>query len=287
MLATFPRPLKSCLNPSHPIVKDLKRLLNLLVLVNKYDANEIEDYLIALVEPLTQPSPMETHLNKGLSASDVLRIANRVGRPSIAQSAQTVILDQLWGKNALTSPYETLVFGEELGDKAIIGASYYQILLHGEGNWSTADLTDIHRRNLTVGRLKCGEEWQKIFDSVAGAGDHPIVNSMDWKDDYYSRPSARIVNLWRSLGQSHLPWYDLMGKIEILMGISSRDEDGCRDEAAICRAEAEVNKMKDDLHLYFKVDQIQGARTPTPTEAGGAALSAAKASKRSKKKKKS
>lgn len=243
------RPIKSCLNPDHPTRKDLKRLLNLLVLLNKYDAKEFEDYLIPVVEPLTQPSPLRTHLNEALSASDVLRIAKTVNQPSIAKSARTVILDQLWGKDASTSPYETLLFGEELDDKAIIGASYYQILLRGEESWSTPNLTDTHRRNLTAGRLKCGEEWQKIFDTIAGAGDHPIVDSSYWQDDYYSGSNARFASLWRSLGQSHLPWYDLIGKIEIMMNITGQYNYGYNSGEG-----SEVYKIKTTLHLYFEAE---------------------------------
>lgn len=227
-------------------------MLNLLVLLNKYEVQKYEEYLIAVIKPLTSREALKTHLKEDLSASDVLRIARRVQQPSIAESARNVILDQLWGKEALTSPYESLLFGEELNDKVIIGASYYQILLRGEDKWVDINLTDIHRRNLTAGRLRCGEEWQKIFDSIAGAGDHPIVNSAYWQDSYDSRPNTRLLDLWRRLGRSHLPWYDLIGKIEIMTSITR----GLGDFRSAIGERNEVHKLKAALHLYFQAENI-------------------------------
>lgn len=181
------------MNPTHTTTKDLRRLLNLLVLLNKYDVQEYEEYLVTLIEPLTSQDTLKTHLKEDLSASDVLRISKKVQQPSIAESARKVLLDQIWGKEALTSPYESLLFGEELADNTIIGASYYHILLQGQEAWLTSNLTETHRRNLLAGMIRCGKEWQTISDALAGATPHPLVRHEDWVNDYYG-------NEWLSCG---------------------------------------------------------------------------------------
>lgn len=227
-------------------------MLNLLVLLNKYDVKEFEDYLAPLIEPMTKPDSLKTNLNEQFSASDVLRIAKRVNRSSIAESARSVMLEQLWGKEALVSPYETLLFGEELDDKAIIGASYYQILLRGEEDWSTPNLTDNHRRNLTAGRLRCANEWQKIFESIAGTENHPLIRREDWTDPTHyhssSQGSMRIAGLWRKMGQMKSPWFDLVGRIGMLPQTSYYGQD--------TRFSTELEKIKNNVYIYFEPEQI-------------------------------
>lgn len=244
------------MNPTSPSTRDLKRLLNLLVLLNKYDVQEYEEYLVTLITPLTSQASLKTHLKEDLSASDVLRIAKKVHQPSIVESARNVILDQLWNKEILASPYETLLFGEDLGDNAIIGASYYQILLHGQDAWLTTTLTDTHRRNLLAGMIRCGKEWQTIFDALAGVGSHPFVRQEHWID-YYG--NQRLVELWRSLGQSRLPWFDLMGKIKTTVAHSPYE------------CVSEVEKIKNDLYLYFTpepcdVNEPETISSPLPQD---------------------
>lgn len=248
--------------------------------MNKYEIKEFEQHLFTLIQPLTGPGVIETHLKANLSASDVLRIAKQVGQPSIADTARSIILARLWAKESSTSPYETLRLGESLDDKAIIGASYYQILLFGWRSWSSVEgLTSDHRRNLTSGMIKCGDEWQILSDSLGNSQNdrvHPMVHQ-DCRKKYLSggtvmkkgkgkKKGQDVVpvpvplpapvpvpwNLWDNLARSELPWFDLMGRIDIT--IKESPLWGCQSSCSD-RYAKEVEKIKSNLYLYFEAER--------------------------------
>lgn len=229
--------------------------------MNKYGIKEFEQHLVALIEPLTKPGVLETHLKANLSASDVLRIALKVNQPSMADTARAILLERLWAKESSTSPYETLRLGESLGDKVIIGASYYRILLFGRSSWSSAPgLTSDDRRKLMTGMIKCGEEWQILFDALGSPHQgpkHPLIhrdcrskNPSGVKASKTQRPVTG--SLWDNLALRKLPWFDLMGKIDVM--IKESPGWGCQPSCST-RYTSEVETIKNNLYLYFEAEQ--------------------------------
>lgn len=163
------------------------------------------------------------------------------------------MLAQLWGKRKLVQPYKALRLGEELDDKGIIGASYYGILLYGEKAWSNTNLTDSHRRNLQAGRLRCGDEWQTIFESIAGSGDHPLIRHKDWELQSNDFGIRRLATLWREMEKSRSPWFDLVGRIKIIMAVLPKYH---HDPGFI----ATFDNIKNNIHIYFEFESNEGMR---------------------------
>lgn len=116
----------------------------------------------------------------------------------------------------------------------------------------TTSLTDAHRRNLLAGMIRCGKEWQTISDALVGASYHPLVQRQFWENEY--NPNERLGELWHSLGQAQLPWFDLMGKIMITVAHSPYE------------CVTQVEQIKNDLYLYFAPEPVNEPETVSPQE---------------------
>jgi hypothetical protein len=85
-----------------------------------------------------------------------MRVASLVNRPEIAEGARKILLDELWDGPAVARPlFETLLHAEFIGDKELIGAVDYRLLISGDKTGSTPSL----RQTLDRGMIRCGEEW--------------------------------------------------------------------------------------------------------------------------------
>ncbi|KAF8319916.1 hypothetical protein DL93DRAFT_2224843 [Clavulina sp. PMI_390] len=227
-------PLDSCLNPKHSTTQDLSRLLPLIVLLHKYEVVAYEEFVLELIKPLVTKEKLIDSLSERLSPADIVRMANLVGQSSLASTARQILHDSLWEATLKISPFDMLRFGEEFKETRIQGAAYYRIMLMGQSAWQDSRLSEQHRQNLLSGMMKCGAEWQYIFDSFAeerlSASKHPIFHKCCWKNETSSYVSGRrtyvtertrLDALWRSLASASLPWYDLVGKVEVVIKVAT------------------------------------------------------------------
>jgi len=127
-------PLHSCIHASHPANEQLGRLLQLLVLCNKYGIREFEEHVLTLVKRLSHPDKLPSNLKGDLTITELMRVASLVNRPEIAEGARTILLDELWGDGTKVPavarpPYETLLYAEFISDKELISAAYYRLLI--------------------------------------------------------------------------------------------------------------------------------------------------------------
>jgi hypothetical protein len=219
-------------------------LLRLLVFCNKYAAREFEEHLVTLVKPLVQADTLSSSLGVDLTVTEVLRIANMVDQPVIAEVARQNFLDELWGDCETTTPlagppYETLLFAESIGDKELIGAAYYQILISGDTSGSTPAL----RQTLDRGMIRCGEEWQKVFN-LWGQGKYEKEFSCA------NCHQRHLYGIWSRIAAASLAWYDVVGKVRCAARWQSDNmySYGCCSMKA---AAPELARIKKEVYSYF------------------------------------
>lgn len=235
------------MNPSHPSSSDLGRLLELLLLCHKYLATKLEAHIVSQVTLLTRADVLASNLTKNVTAFRVVEVARIVNQPELASRARALLLADLWSDHT-KSPYEALLFGERMGDKEIIGAAYYQTLLYRWPMWSLdRRLTDQHRRHLKYGMTRCGEEWQKLFDSwgmqaVKGhVLEHPI-------HPLCPLPNYWLQGIWQEIAKSKLQWFDVVGKLCASIQFAAQYD--CF-EAGRQSMENELERIKTNLYACF------------------------------------
>lgn len=238
-------PLESCLNPSHPSASDLGRLLELLLLCHKYLATKLEAHIVSTVARLTRADVISLHLAKGLTAFRVFEIANIVNQPEIATRARGLILSELWSDHHSKSPHDALLFGERMGDKEIIGAAYYQTLLYRWPLWSLdRRLTEQHRRHLKYGMVRCGEEWQKIFDSW-GMRNEPVEHQ---SHSGCTLRDSWLQGIWQEIAKSKLQWFDVIGKLCAAIQFAAQYDCFAAGRQSM---ESELERIQGNLYACF------------------------------------
>ena len=251
-------PLQSCINPSHPATEELGRLLRLLVLCNKYGAREFEEHIAKFVENLTRQDQPRWDLGADLPITEVMNIAIVVDRPQFFERARQVLVDEVWGAPdsrtvpaVARQPHELLIYAESIGDKELIGFAYYQLLVSGDKTGLTPSLCQTLNRGMT----RCGEEWEKIFNSW-GQGKQVSGGSLFYCEvcghgDYISAEETGkfLRSLWPTIARASLPWYDVVGKLRRAVTISAYSPYCCRK--SIGPAKRELSRIKKEVYSYF------------------------------------
>jgi len=249
-------PLESCLNPSHTSASDLKRLLDLLLLCHKYLATKLEDHIVSLITPLTRVDVLASNITDGLTVFKVVEIAKIVNQPEIAANGRALILAELWS-GAAKSPYDALIFGENINDKEVIGAAYYQTLLYRWPMWSLEKrLGDQHRRHIKYGMNRCGEEWQKIFNSwgsLAAQGEA-------LKHENHTGCALQtfwLQSIWVEAAKDKLQWFDVVGKLCAAIRFAAQYDCFADGRKAM---EAELTRVKTNLYALFVPEEAIALR---------------------------
>lgn len=210
--------------PTHPSATDLKRLLELLLLCHKYLAHKIEEHVLSIALPLTRTKVLGSHLDDELTIFRIVEIANILGQPDIAITARTMILDDLWSERPKDA-YDALLFGEQVNDKEVIGAAYYQILVSGSNPWaSDVRLTEKHRLRLERGGIRLTEAWVQISDDWGSRASpfqppQPATNPYPhtialYQPDPPPDPSRYWIHeVWRQVGARRYSSYDVIGRL--------------------------------------------------------------------------
>lgn len=224
LTGSISRPLDSCLNPTHPSTTDLARLLNLLVFSQKYLVHRLQAHITSLVAPLTQPSTISSHLKNGLSPLRVIEVATILNDKNMRAAARSVVLEDLWldpGRDTTrdaVDPYDALIYGETVGDKEVIGASYYRILVSWDRHkpWDVR-LSQSHIQTLHAGRDNLLDLWRERIGRLG-------------KGYYASKPDLFIFNtpggivrqgflhgLWVAISAEDLVLWDLVGLYRVII----------------------------------------------------------------------
>jgi len=236
-------PLDSCLIPSHPMSKRLDKLLELLVLCHKYEAHKFEDHVASLVIPLVQTNTLQTNLFAcpTISPNNVLQVATVVDRPEIGMAAHNLLTRNLW--RSAHDPHEVLAFAESINDQKLVGTAYYQIMVRGKPE----DLNPSQRQILDRGMIRCGAEWQRVFDSW-GQGITLSGESWDSGDKW-------LHDVWFDLSKARIPWYDVVGKVKKVLShisifeLSSMHHTRGRSRKPIM--ERELARIKMEVYRHF------------------------------------
>ncbi|KAF8319919.1 hypothetical protein DL93DRAFT_2164110 [Clavulina sp. PMI_390] len=245
-------PLQSCLMPSYPTTKDLRRMLEILVLLHKYEISDFEKHILSLIEPLLEVLKLKSPPPNTPSAYDVFRVAHRVGQIPFVDFARSVIIDRLWDHDPAFSAYEALFFGEEYNDKPITGAAYYQILLLGEEAWRAATLSTTQLDKLVIGRLRCIDLWHELFAAICTPGQYPIIHDCCWGHDAVSFSMDRYGLVFYDLAKAKRPSFDWIGMLEIFI---TRAEELACDEDCRQRYRPELEEMKQSLYDLFEANE--------------------------------
>ncbi|KAF8297756.1 hypothetical protein DL93DRAFT_2161208 [Clavulina sp. PMI_390] len=256
---TLMSPLDSFLFQPEKITENLRRSLEFLELLHKYEFDQLEQYVWELVEPMTSKEALPIHLTADLTIWDAFRRGQILDRPGLMHSARAIILERLWAKDPSISPHYLLRFGEDLGDKTIIGAAYYHVVLGGSPAWMEADslvtVQDCQRLESTRARL--AEAWQTMFDSIGqsnGSLEQPtseIIHRCCWdpSSGYYGYTTQdRVHNLVTRLGRSKTPYFDMMGKIQAVIEASRSCP--CNHKCAT-RYDLELALVREGLYSYY------------------------------------
>lgn len=240
-------PMKSCLNPTHEALSDLGRLLDLLLFCHKYVIAELEAHILPIVIPLTTADTLRSHLTAELTAYRLVEISNILSLPEIAATARTMILDDLWSDESQDA-FDALLFGEQMADKEIVGAAYYQILVSRLKPWAfDKRLTEQHRLQLKHGEVRCTLAWNQTFDSWGLETLHPVV----------SAPGPHIAcNLGFSQWWLHNVWVEIARGRYLVCDVVGRIRAACRctvgyDGHLGVSPPQELEKIKATLYTFF------------------------------------
>ncbi|KAF8323423.1 hypothetical protein DL93DRAFT_2162576 [Clavulina sp. PMI_390] len=245
LVAMLLTPLKSCLNPKLPIASDLKRLLSLFVVLRKYLIDELAGHVKELILPLITPESLPKRLSKHLTAADVIRIAHLVDDLSLAETARCILLDRIWARESSTPPLNILRFGQDLGEKEIIGAAYYQLVLLGRDAWPGLGLSAEEQKILLDGMIHCGERAQRILLSFT-------QHSSDGEKDPFI-----------GLGKRKLHWFDYVGHVEIIIEVAH--------QTPVCSRHNYGDQfiaLKKEVYSYFIPASTVTTAPPAPAVGG-------------------
>lgn len=192
--------------------------------------------------PLVQTNTLQTNLFAcpTISPNSVLRAATVVDRPEIGTAARDLLIHNLW-RNA--HPHEVLAFAESINDQKLIGTAYYQIMVRGKPE----DLNPSQRQILDRGMIRCGAEWQRVFDSW-GQGITLSGESWDNGDKW-------LHDVWSRLSKARIPWYDVVGKVKnVLSHISVSELSSVHHAFGRSRKpimERELARIKKEVYRHF------------------------------------
>lgn len=172
--------------------------------------DDLETYLLSIVTPMTHADVLGTHLTDTLTAWRIVEISSILGQAEIARTARAMILKKLWAGEP-SDAFETLLFGERVGDKEIIGASYYQILVSRSRPWAHDDrLTELHRQHLEFGRRRCAESWDEIFNDWGFRAQIPSSS----RSNYIRFDQYWLLAIWKEIAQGKYAGYDVVGRLQ-------------------------------------------------------------------------
>ncbi|KAF8281532.1 hypothetical protein DL93DRAFT_1500187 [Clavulina sp. PMI_390] len=240
---------------------NFRRLLKLLVLLNKYQASAYEEFVWGLIEPMTSTDGLKKHTSPEFNAIEVIRLARKANRQKLAHSAGQILARQLWAKDPKASPYDSLLFSEEVEDLALRGAAYYQVMLLGQAAWDDSRLSERHRQNLMTGLLRSAEEWNSFTRAWNNPEQlpHPFVHKECLRLAQRSERNKHLAaRLWATLGQHNIVWFDVIGKLGLVMNEALLDishyEQGVCDQSRNCRAQygTAIGNMRQNLHAWFE-----------------------------------
>ena len=186
----------------------------------------------------------------------VVEIAKIVNQPEIAANGRALILAELWS-NVSKSPYDTLIFAESVNDKEMIGAAYYQALLYRWPMWSLDKrLSEQHRRHIKYGMNRCGEEWQKIFNSwglLAAQGE--VFGHMNHSG--CTLHTFWLQSIWVEVAKDKLQWFDVVGKLCAAICFAAQYDCFADGRKAM---EAELARIKTNLYALFVPEEAIALR---------------------------
>jgi len=187
-----------------------------------------------------------------------MNIAIVVDRPQIFERARHILVDEVWGATdsskvpaVARQPHEPLLYAESIGDKELIGFAYYQLLVSGDKTGLTPSLCQTLNRGMT----RCGEEWEKIFNSW-GQGEQVSGGSLFYCEicghgGYISADKTKnsLQSLWPTIARASLPWYDVVGKLRSALTLDAYNPYCCR--RSIGPVKRELSRIEKEVYSYF------------------------------------
>lgn len=217
-------PVARKLGQNHP----LRQRLDLLCLCHKYESTEFENNLLSVILPMSSDRDILmdhiTPIDPELTPYRLLDISEMLNQPKIGSVARNLILEKIWDRYfhmTQEQAVEALMFGERVGDKQIVGAAYYRVMLWLDRphpltpSISTllGDYENLYQENLRRGKERCSGEWDRIFAEWGSGEDEAL--SAEW-----------LGQTWLALVKSNFPQCDVVGKVSAGLNVLLRNSGG-------------------------------------------------------------
>lgn len=221
-------------------------------------ASALEAYVLPLVRSMSCPDAFVGNLTNGFTVYRVGKLATALNESDIAATARIIILAELWS-NPSKDPYDSLLYGEHVGDKEIAGVAYFHLLLRQPSRWDfDKRLTEQHRLRIQSGMIECAERWQTLFDSwgkrvpsrkLRTKGKNPSSSS--------SGGDGWLHGAWNALADRSCAFYDILGKAEAVI-------EYCKElnlVTEISMIEQDLHDVKTHIHTFFTLGESLGSTT--------------------------
>lgn len=181
-------------------------LLDLLIIANKYCAATLETLTLAKLLLVTSMQKLATY-NIDLTIR-VFEVAFLIRSSELARAPRIALREVLRLKRASRDTCLALLsVGKLTGDRLILGAAYYSIMLYGRSWWSTCEAIDVtDQSRLLDGMMRCAYEWHMLYClwAAKGFGCH---SDCERKRKVLER--SHQIQL-----DERVAWYDVLGKLQ-------------------------------------------------------------------------
>ena len=169
-LFTRPSPYGSCLQQQQP---DLARVLNLLLVANKYDAPAIGDRALALVTAGLQKN---NTVDVMVSPIRLVEVGTTIGSQDLESTGWDLTMKEL--KEGVYPLAYVLDLAERMETRRYMAETYYQGMLQGYQVWSVdIRLKPVQKRNLLNGTRKCIDAMDDAVTAFRSPAEHACPDS--------------------------------------------------------------------------------------------------------------
>jgi len=241
-------PFESCLGYGQP---DLRRILLVLTIANKYCATSIETRARTLALQLTRPRVIRAHVTDLLPSSRIMEIGFNLGLEEIVTPAWDAVVEDFRAKKL--AAFEILALAERTNEPRFIGEAYYQVMLLGRDVWATDPcLTDAHRQNLFMGTINCVNAWDALAREWGAIDSVPHQCVHESHHGFHScRDSERgtlLDRVWQKHAKLGISSRDVLGKLDAIKGV--QDLNGC-GPGIHTYIRGERSRIEGDLAAYY------------------------------------
>lgn len=243
-LFACPSPYGSCLQQRQP---DLARILDLLLVANKYDAPAIGDRAHAIVTArLKEPNAVD--VQSPIPPFRLVEVGTTIGSQDLESTGWDLTIKGLKeGKHSLA---DVLDLAERMESRRYMAEAYYEGMLQGYKRWSAdKSLKPVQKQNLLNGTMKCIEAMDDAVTAFRSPAEHACPDS----------PKHCSYNLMGhpSIGFAvcAIPSCDIVSRLRIITTATPHESVGgararCLEQSR-ATASSQLESVESNLLSYF------------------------------------